>query len=100
MAPELQALAKELSLDVSGPDALPTSADDLERFHVIVGLAPDVRRHLEALPYSTAFLRWEAPRLADAASGADVPEKLRELSRELSNRIHDLMTTLRGDEAS
>jgi protein-tyrosine-phosphatase len=100
LAPELLALAKELSLDVSGPDPLPTSVDDLERYHVIVGLVPDVRRHLSALPYSTALLEWEAPRLADAASGADLPEKLRELSRELSNQIYELMTTLRGEDAS
>ncbi len=98
--PALLSLANELALEVPGPQPLPAQLQDLEQFHVIVGLTPGVRRELPAVPYSTAFLQWEVPRLADASSGADLPEKLRELSRELSNRIHDLMTTMRGEDAS
>jgi phosphate transport system protein len=100
LAPELVSLAAELSLDVSAPQPLPGSVEELERFHVIVALAPDVRRRLPGIPYSTAFLQWDVPRLADAPTGAELPAKLRELSRELSNQIHDLMTTMRGADAS
>ncbi len=100
LAPELTSLASELSLDVTGPESLPGSIEDLERFHVIVGLTPDVRRRLAGIPYSTAFVQWDVPRLADAASAAELPTKLREMSHELSNQIHDLMTTMRGEDAS
>jgi phosphate transport system protein len=100
LAPELLTLASELSLDVSGPERLPSSVEELEKYHVIVGLNPGVRGQLKNLPYSTVFLQWDVPRLADAVTGADLHGKLRDLSRELSNQVLELMTTMRGDDAS
>jgi len=101
LAPELVALAEELSLDLAGIDPTPLSTDpkQLEQYHVIVALAPDVRRQLGQVPYATVLLEWQLPGLADVASGGAVAGRLREVSQYLSNEISDLMVTMRGEDA-
>jgi len=101
LAPELTVLANELSLDLQGiaPSALPPDRNGLARYDVIVSLGASARRRLDDVPYTTAVLEWNVPKLADVAAEA-LPSRLRELSHVLSNEIHDLMTTLRGDGAN
>ena len=102
LARELVALADELSLDLEGlaPSKLSQAREYLSQFHVIVGLVPDVRLRLQEVPYATAFLQWQLPRLADAGETEPAGGRLRELSQQLSNEIHDLMVTMRGEGAS
>ena len=102
LAPELEELAQTLSLDLEdiAPLQLPTDHDSLDRYHAIVGLSPQVREHVKVLPYTTIYLEWQLPLLADAANGNAVGEQLRELGVELNSKIHDLMVTMRGDDAS
>ena len=67
---------------------------------MIVGLAPDARRHLGAVPYATVFLEWQLPSLAEVVNGGDVTGRLRELTQQLSGEIADLMVIMRGEGAS
>ena len=101
LAPELTVLANELSLDLQGiaPSALPLDRDGLAKYDVIVSLGASARRRLDDVPYATAVLEWDMPKLADVAGDA-MPSRLRELSHVLSNQIHDLMTTLYGGGAN
>jgi phosphate transport system protein len=101
LAPELVALADELSLDLDGlePVSLSQEREYLSQFDVIVGLVPDVRLHLERVPYTTVLVQWQLPRLADAGRAEALSQRLRQLSQHLSNEIHDLMVTMRGEGA-
>ncbi len=102
IAPELEDLAQALSLDLGDltPQQLPTDHDDLDRYHAIVGLSPKVREHIKGLPYTTVYLEWKLPLLANGAEGGAVADQLRELSVQLNSEIHDLMVTMRGEDAS
>jgi len=102
LAPELGQLADSLALDLDdlNPSPLPTDHDALDRYHVIVGLNPKVREHIKELPYTTVYWEWKVPLLANGAEGGAVAEHLRELSVQLNSEIHDLMVTIRGEDAS
>lgn len=101
LAPELVALAHELSLDLEGiaPATLALDRDVLGRYDVVVSLGASARRRLTQVPYATVVLDWDVPKLA-GVSGEAMPARLRELSRYLSNEIHDLVVTLRGEGAN
>ncbi len=93
LAPELQALAAKLALDLAGlgPTALSASREALEEYHVVVCLTPGAEAHIPVVPYSTALLRWNA---SPADTGAD--GGLEASARMLTGEIRDLMTTMRG----
>ncbi len=91
VSPELSTLADQLGLELVAP----LEAPDLSKFHVVVALAPDARRKLGGVPFHTVLLEWALPSL-------DTPHldtRLREIARELSSNIADLMTTMRGEDA-
>ena len=96
-ATDLVNLAADMGLDLDPPSKLTTSRDALARHHVIVGLAPGTRARLPELPYQTALLEWSLPSLDGAES---VRLGLQQIMQDLSNRITELMITLRGEEAS
>ena len=99
LAPELLTFADEISVDVSElrPRSLPDDSTELERFHVIVGLTAEARARLPRIPYASAYVQWQVPKISDPVQ---IAAQLRNISRHLSTEIHDLMTTLRGEEAS
>ena len=101
LAGELETLAEEYSLDLSGlaPKPLDASREELEKYHVIVCLTPDASKHIPEVPYATALLEWELPRLSDIANGDSLDTRLREVLKGLSAHIRDLMETMRGEEA-
>ncbi len=101
LAPELESLAEELSLDLTGlaPSPLTTDRRVLEQYHVIVCLTPDASRRIQEVPYTTVLLEWELPRLSDESAGATLDARLREIVKRLSSEIRDLMVILRGEEA-
>jgi phosphate transport system protein len=101
VAPELESLAEEFSLDLAGlgPSPLNTDREFLEKYHVIVCLSPDASRHIREVPYATVLLEWELPRLSDGSAGATLDARLREIVERLSGEIRDLMVTMRGEEA-
>jgi phosphate transport system protein len=101
LAPEMEALATELSLDVDGvhPTPLDASRESLEKYHVIVCLTPDAEKHIPKIPYASALLTWKLPRLSEPGSESNVDARLRELRKHLVSEIRDLMVLLRGDSA-
>jgi hypothetical protein len=101
LAPELEALADDYSLDLSGltPTPLKSDREALEKYHVVVCLTPDASRHIPHVPYATALLEWELPRLSDPGVGSTLDTRLREITQRLSSDIRDLMVTMRGEEA-
>jgi hypothetical protein len=76
---------------------LPADPELLGQYHVIVSLNGDPGQHLPEVPFHTVLLQWK---IADAAESGDVPERLREISQQLSAEIRELMVTMRGEEAS
>jgi len=102
LAPELEQLADSIALDLDdvAPSQLPTDHDELDRYHVIVGLNPKVREHIVVLPYTTVYLEWKLPLLGNGVDEGTVTEQLRDLSVQLNAEIHDLMVTMRGEDAS
>src|SRR5690606_22096634 len=101
LSPSLTRAAAEYSLDLSGlsPKPLDRGRESLERFHVIVCLSREARAKLEQVPYSTALLVWDLPRLSVAPTD-EVDPGVRQLCTHLNAEIHDLMVTLRGEDAS
>jgi phosphate transport system protein len=100
-SPALARAAAEFSLDISGltPRPLDKGRETLERYHVIVCLTREARHKLEEVPYSTAVVVWELPRLSVAPTD-EVDPGVRLLCTQLNSEIHDLMVTLRGEDAS
>lgn len=96
LAPELTTLGEELGLELTGPRRLVATRDALAPYHVIVCLHEAARAQLREIPFSTAVIDWDLPRLADAR---DPREGLRDLTRSLGHQITELVTTLRGEGA-
>lgn len=90
LAPELEALAEKLGLDLAGiaPTELQANREALEEYHVVVCLTADAEAHIPLVPYSTALLRWTIDAKADGG--------LEAVARVLTAEIRDLMTTMRG----
>lgn len=101
LAPELEAVAESLSLDISGlaPKPLRADRETLEQYHVVVCLTQDASRHIPEIPYATVLLEWDLPRLSDPGVGATLDARLREIVKRLGAEIRDLMVTMRGEEA-
>ena len=101
LAPELEGIAEKLSLDTSGLEPTPLRADreTLEKYHVIVCLTPDASRHIPDVPYATALLEWDLPRLYDPDAGDSLDVRLAEVAKRLGAEIRELMVTMRGEEA-
>ncbi len=98
--PVLEGLGESLGLDLEGlaPERLPADPDELGRYHVIVSLCGDCRAELGGVPFHTAYLEWELPRLA---TGGELDgASLEPLVQQLGAEIRGLMVTLRGEEAS
>jgi phosphate transport system protein len=101
VSPALARAAADYSLDVSGlsPKPLDRGRDTLERFHVIVCLSQEARKKLDHVPYSAIVLVWELPRVSIAPTD-EIDPGVRLLCTQLNAEIHDLIVTLRGDDAN
>ena len=89
--PKYVAFARQAGLDLgkSWPTSLETLRDQLDEFHLVVGLDPDTRDKLGRVPFHTTVLVWPL-------KPADGPEAVH---RELAPRIRELMEKLRGEQA-
>ncbi len=97
-ASELGPIVRELGLDPGDhqPTLLNADTDALSRYHVLVWLNGDPRKHIPEMPYHTVLLVWDLPKLADADG---VSQRLREIAQALSAEIRELVTLLRGEDA-
>lgn len=97
LAPELEALAERIGLDLEGvrPARLDASHQALETYHVVVCLTSGAEARIPTVPYATSLLTWN-PLPADGSvegDGLDAAAKV------LTSEIRELMTTMRGTEA-
>ncbi len=98
----LASFLSERGIDLEGvkPSTLDLTPQELPDYHVIVSLQGPVTGYVEEVPFHTTALEWdvgESPAGGDAAQAA---QRYEEIYRELAVQIRDLMTTLRGEEAS
>jgi phosphate transport system protein len=77
-----------LDLREAQPTLLDGSHAALSEYNVIVCLAPGGREHITELPFQTVLLEW------DLAAGGHA-----EIYKDISNRLRELMVTLRGESA-
>jgi len=68
-------------------------------WNVVVGLHPEARRHIPNLPFRTVYLDWTKDLDIDSLPADMTEEQMSTRLKELSIRIRDLMTTLRGHDA-
>lgn len=97
LAPYLQ--EKGLDLPNLVPSPLPTTRDELDDYHVIIGLGARGREHLAKLPFRTILLDWDIFAPEGPPAGAPSGEDLERVSRNLRQRLADLMETLHGEVA-
>ena len=87
-------------MDAAGvaPKALDMTPAELNRFNAVVGLTGPVSAYIERIPFQTTVLNW---RLDSVPESCSCDEKdYQNIHRELSVLVKDLMTTLRGEDAS
>lgn len=101
LAPELSKLAISQVLDFTGsvPSPMPTSRKELEAYHVIVSLAPQVVERIEEMPYSTSLLEWKPFGHGDENLQNVDGSRLEKIAHYLGNEIQTLMVALRGEDA-
>lgn len=100
--PVLASYLAEKGMDLPDlvPTALPETRDELDDFHVIIGLGTRPREHLANLPFRTVLLEWDVFEPEGEPEGDPTVEDLERVSRELRLRITDLMETLHGEDAA
>jgi phosphate transport system protein len=79
-----------LDLAKAWPTPLPTLRDQLDEYHLIVGLCADARTQLGKVPFHTTVLVWDI----DTKAG---PESV---YRQITPRVRELLERLRGEHAS
>ena len=72
---------------------------DLERYHVVIGLAKDVSKKLPAPPRKTVFLDWNLPNPAEFHGTAkETHAAYEETYREIEGHISDLAEAILGEK--
>ena len=98
----LVAFLQERGIDLSGyaPSTLDLSDQELSVFHVIVSLQGSARSYLERVPFHTTILDWEVGEVPKDLPEDQLRQRYETLYREIAVQVSNLMTTLRGEEAS
>jgi phosphate transport system protein len=83
--------ARKVGLDLTRawPTPLESLLPQLDEFHFVIGLHPDVRQKLGKVPFHTTVLQWDM-------GNTDDPE---EAWRRLTPKVRTLMEKLRGEQA-
>ena len=87
-------------MDVSKarPKAYDMTPAELNRFHVIVSLKAPVSSYIDKIPFQTTALNWNLTSVPEDCACSD--KDFESIHRELSVLTKDLMTLLRGEDAS
>ena len=90
--PEYQRFAQTVGIDLAKawPTPLSTLLDQLDEYHLIIGLAPGARERVGKVPFHTTMLAWDI----DTSGGPEA------VYRQLTPRLRELMERLRGEQAS
>jgi len=96
--PEFVAFMDRHGHDILGlePERLRTGFESLQKYQVIVGLAPDAEAQIETMPYSTVFLDWSEDVAKAGPIGEYTDEHREALYRVLTPKIEELIDLLRG----
>lgn len=81
------------------PTALRPIHEEPRHWNVVVGLHPDARDHIPALPFRTVFLDWTRTLDVTTLPQDLGEEQMNALFKSISVRVRDLMQTLRGPDA-
>lgn len=83
------------------PKALADAIESLDDLHVIVSLQGDPRPRIGQLPYHTALQVWDVGPLATAGLDRERADAITDRAyKEIALRVEELITSLRGSEAS
>lgn len=102
LAPELNSLAISRVLDFSGivPQVIPKTQVELDTYHVVVSLAPQVPERIGRMPYATSLLEWKPFGYEESGPNEIDASELQKIAHYLSTEIQNLMVILRGDDAT
>jgi len=100
--PSLTSFLNERGIDLEGvkPRTLDLTPQELPNYHVIISLQGPVAGYVDAVPFHTTALEWDMGEPPAGGDSAQAAQRYEEIYRELAVQIRDLMTTLRGEEAS
>lgn len=99
--PGLVAFMDRHGVDMRGqkPTALRPIHEEPRHWHVVVGLHPEARAHIERLPFRTVFLDWSEDLGAESLPEDLTEEQMEALHKKIAAHVQDLMITLRGPDA-
>ena len=81
------------------PRPMPTLPEELANFNLVIGLEAGARMRLPVIPFRTVVLEWAVGPLPSDLDQERSQAMLETAFKEIADRMHDLMATLRGDEA-
>lgn len=82
------------------PRAMPTLSEELARFHLVIGLEEGARERLPEIPFRTVVLEWDIGPISNDLDRERSQAMLEKAYKDVADRMHHLMETLRGDEAN
>ncbi len=102
IAPALVTFLQERGIDLGdeAPQALELSKQELADYHVIVGLEGPAKSYLDEVPFHTTLLDWDLGGTPGTLADDQMRQRYEALYREIAVQVSNLMTTLRGEEAS
>lgn len=99
--PEFSRFMTEHGLDFSQDRQLSVEMlPRLDEYHVIISLQGSVDKYISAIPFSVIVLEWDIGPSLDAIPQEEKAEQIKQSYRLLSEKIHSLLETMRGKEAS
>ncbi|MDP2957179.1 MAG: PhoU domain-containing protein [Longimicrobiales bacterium] len=101
LAPGLAEFLDRNGLDIHGkkPTRLRPIHEEPRHWNIVVGLHPDVRKHIPKLPFRTILLEWDLG-LDPITPSADLTEEQMDaVFKSIAVRVQDLIQTLRGPDA-
>jgi phosphate transport system protein len=102
MPPSVLAFMQDRGIDLGDhrPAGLDLSRQELAEYHVIVSLQGPVKSYLPDIPFHTTPLEWDVGGVAGDLPEDQLRQRYETLYREIAVQVSNLMTTLRGEEAS
>lgn len=100
--PSLLSFLEERGVDLTDhlPQGLDFSHQELADFHVIVSLKGPAKSYVEAMPFHTTALDWDVGSVPKELPEDQLRQRYDTIYREIAVQVSNLMTTLRGEEAS
>ncbi len=100
--PKVAGLLQERGIELGDrkPIKLDLSKQELAEYHVIVSLQGPAKSYLESVPFHSTLLDWDVGSLPVGLPDDQARQRYEVLYREIAVQVSNLLTTLRGEEAS